>query len=215
MQQACAPFVTNPALRAQLVDVQRRSEQTIDTVSADTVLEAAYTPEAHDRASALAASFEQFIRDHKDEITALQVLYSRPYARRLRFADVKALAQAIGAPPRSWTPEALWRADETLDRSKVRDALRQDDELVPFPEQVEARFERWLAQQASLGRHFTDEQRRWLELIRHHVAGSAEINAESFDLSPLVQHGGLGKAYQVFGDQLGPLLDELNEALAA
>jgi len=230
MQQACVPFVTNPALRAQLVDVQRRSEQTIDTVSADTVLEAAYSPAARERARELAASFEQFIREHKDEITALQVLYSRPYARRLRFSDVKALAQAIGAPPRAWTTEALWRAYETLDQSKVRGsggrvltdivalvryALHQDDELVPFPEQVEARFQRWLAQQESLGRHFTDEQRRWLEMMRDQVAASATVEADAFDYAPFAQHGGLGRAYQVFGDQLGPLLDELNEALAA
>jgi type I restriction enzyme R subunit len=230
LAQACAPFVTNPALRAQLVEVQRRSEQTIDTLSQDVVLEAAYSPLARERAGALAASFEQFVRDHKNEITALQVLYSRPYPQRLRFADVKALAQAIGTPPRSWTPEALWRAYETLDRSKVRGsgsrvltdlvslvryALRQDDELVPFPEQVEARFERWLAQQESLGRQFTDEQRGWLALIRDRIAASVEITAEAFDYAPLAQHGGLGKAYQVFGDALEPLLAELNEVLAA
>ena len=92
-------------------------------------------------------SFQAFIEEHKDEITALQVLYSRPYAQRLRFADIKALAEAIQAPPRNWTPETLWRAYETLDKSKVRGsgtrmltdlvslvrfAIGQDDELVPF-----------------------------------------------------------------------------------
>ena len=38
-----------------------------------------------------------------------------PYAQRLRFADIKALADTIQAPPRQWTPERLWKAYETLD----------------------------------------------------------------------------------------------------
>ena len=61
----------------------------------------------------------------------------------------------------------------------------------------------------------TQEQRRWLELIRDQIAASVEITAEAFDYAPLAQHGGLGKAYQVFGEALEPLLEELNEVLAA
>jgi type I restriction enzyme, R subunit len=79
---------------------------------------------------------------------------------------VKELALAIGRPPRSWTPERLWTAYEALDRSKVhgsgtrvladvvslvRFALRQDDELVPYPERVAARYEAWLLQQENAG----------------------------------------------------------------
>jgi hypothetical protein len=35
------------------------------------------------------------------------------------------------------------------------------------------------------------------------------------ELSPFNQLAGLGEAYQLFGEQLPKLLDELNEALAA
>jgi type I restriction enzyme R subunit len=35
------------------------------------------------------------------------------------------------------------------------------------------------------------------------------------ELSPFNQRGGLGKAHQLFGDQLSTLLEELNEVLAA
>jgi len=229
-RQAVVPLATNPALRDQLVQMKQRFEQTIDTVSKDAVLEAAFSEAARERARELVTSFEQFIHEHKDEITALQVLYSRPYAQRLRFADIKALAEAIKAPPRSWTPEALWRAYETLDQSKVRGsggriltdivalvrfALRQDDELTPFPEQVEGHFQDWLAQQETQGRRFTDEQRGWLELIRDHIAASFRIEADDFQEVPFAQRGGLGKASQVFGKDLNDLLDELNEVLVA
>lgn len=44
---------------------------------------------------------------------------------------------------------------------------------------------------------------------------SLSIEPEYLDLSPFNQSGGLGKAHQLFGEQLPNLLDELNEALAA
>jgi type I restriction enzyme R subunit len=176
------------------------------------------------------ASFEQFLRDIKDEIAALQVFYDRPHRHRLRLADVRALAEAIKAPPRQWTPEELWRAYERLDRSRVRGsggrvltdvvalvryALGQEEDLVPYPEQVNARFAAWLAQQEVNGRRFTAEQRRWLEAIRDQVALSLRIGRDDFDYAPFVQYGGLGRVYELFGEDLDPLLDELNEVLAA
>jgi hypothetical protein len=64
--------------------------------------------------------FQKYLSDHRDQITALQVLCSRPYAQRLRRSEVKALAETLSAPPRGWTPEKLWRAYEAVDRGKVR-----------------------------------------------------------------------------------------------
>lgn len=138
---------------------------------------------------------------------------------------------AIGAPPRRWTADTLWHAYETLERDRVRGAgarrlltdvvslvrfaLRQDNTLAPFKERVDANFAVWLAQQASRGRRFTGDQMRWLELIRDHVVASFQVEIDDLDSVPFNQLGGAGRAYQMFGDQLQPLLDELNEVLAA
>ncbi len=209
---AVQPLVTNPQLRQRISEVKQRFEQTIDQTSQDEIISAGYSGVSRERAQGLTASFEEFIEANKDEITALQVLYSRSYAHRLRFDDIKRLAEAVKAPPRSWTPEALWRAYETLDRSKVRDAsgarlltdivslvrfaLHQEAELVPFAEEVRSRFESWLAQQASRGRTFTDEQRQWLELMRDHIAGSLKIEIDDFDYTPFTRRGGAGVAFR-------------------
>jgi len=48
-----------------------------------------------------------------------------------------------------------------------------------------------------------------------HLATSLNIEPDDFDYAPLNQRGGLGKAHQLFGEQLPKLLDELNEVLAA
>jgi len=41
------------------------------------------------------------------------------------------------------------------------------------------------------------------------------IELDDFDLDPFSQEGGLTAAYQLFGKDLNPLLDELNGVLAA
>lgn len=230
-REAAEPLASNVPFREMLLDARRRAEQTLDAVSQDEVLEAGYSDEARERARTLTGSFEQYLETHKDEITALQVLFDRHYAQRLKFEDVRALAEAIKAPPRSWTPEALWRAYETLDRDRVRGAgaarlltdvvslvryaTHQDDVLEPFAERVSGRFADWLARQEAGGRRFTDEQRQWLELIRDHIAGSLKIEPDDFEYTPFAQRGGVGRVHQVFGSELKQLLDELNEVLAA
>ena len=99
--------------------------------------------------------------------------------------------------------------------SLVRYTLHQDDELVPFRDQVEQRFAAWLSAQEQKGVAFTVEQLQWLTWMKENIAGELGISPESFEYTPFVEHGGIGKAVQVFGDRLTPLLDELTEVLAA
>ena len=219
---AALPFASNPELRQRLETIHQSHEQTIDIVSKDVVLEAGFTEDA---AQDEVQSFRQFIEENRDEITALQVLYERPYRQRLRLDDIRALADAMQAPPRSWTTERLWQAYQRLDESRVRGsgqrqladivalvryAIGDADELAPFADHVNRRFEGWLAVQEMSGREFTAEQRRWLEAIRDRIAGN--VSAEMGDLQnpPLDQRGGLIAAYNLFGDELQSIIDELN-----
>jgi len=228
---AASKPLCDPALRQLILDIKAKNELTIDHVSQDQVIEAGFSQAALDRAKGLVQSFEQFIADHKDEITALQILYSKPYKHRLTFEAVKELADAIEKPPYLWNESQLWHAYAALEKSKVkgtsgkriltdlvslvRFAIHQDNELIPFPERVNANFKAWLASQESSGKTFTEEQRRWLEMIRDHIAASLGIELDDFELSPFSQHGGLGKVYQLFGDKLNSMIEELNETLAA
>jgi type I restriction enzyme R subunit len=229
LDAAVRPF-DDPELRTKLVQIRRSYEQLIDEASRDVVVQTGFSVDAADRARRTVESFAQFIEEHKDEITALQALYSRPYSQRLTFREIKELANAISRPPHRFTPEQVWQAYETLDRSKVRGSpgsvltnivslvrytLHQDDELVPFPDVVHERFDAWITQQEASGRSFTDEQRAWLERIRDHIAASLTITFDDFEAVPFVQHGGAGKAVELFGDDLSPLLEELTEVLAA
>ena len=221
-EDAALPFASNPELRQRLEDIHQSHEQTIDTVSKDVVLDAGFT---NDAAQEAIQSFHQFIEENRDEITALQVLYERPYRQRLRLDDIRALADAMEAPPRSWTTERLWQAYQRLDESRVRGSGQRQladivalvryatgdaDELAPFADHVNRRFAGWLAMQETAGRDFTDEQRWWLEAIRDRIAGNVSAEMRDLQNSPLDQRGGLIAAYDMFGDDLQTIIDELN-----
>ncbi len=234
LAQAAHPIAKNPKLRQRLVDLKKSFEQVIDTVSEDKLLVAGVSKDGRERAANLVKSFEKFIEENKDEIAGLQILYSRPYKQRLTHEQLKELVRAIERPQQPglapMMPERVWQAYEVLDKSKVRGsatklmtdlvslvryAVHQENELRPFKDVVFARFEKWLSDQEKQGRKFTDEQRQWLTAIRDHIAASVSIEQDDFELSPFSQWGGLGKAYKVFGSELQPILEQLNEVLAA
>jgi len=230
LREAVKPL-NDGTLRTTIDAIRTKSEVVIDIISADEIIEVGFSPEALDRAEGVVRSFEKFIEEHRDEITALQVLYSRPYKQRLTFEAIKELADAIERPPYLWNESQLWNAYAALKKSKVkgasgkriltdlvslvRFAIQQDNELVPFPERVSANFKVWLTGQERYGHQFSEEQRRWLEMIRDYIAANLCIQPDDFEYAPFSQQGGIGKAHQLFGQRLNPLLDELSTALAA
>ena len=228
---ATKPF-HDPKLRELLDVIRQKNEITIDIITEDEVLEAAFSKSAKDKAAEVVGKFKQFIEDNKDEITALQILYNRPYKERLNFEHLKELSATINAPPYLMNRGQVWEAYAALEKSKVkgaggkrlltdlvslvRFAIEQDNELVPFPERVNTNFKSWLVGAASAAKTpLTKEQMKWLEMIRDHIAANLSIDTEDFDYAPFSIEGGLGKVHQLFGEQLPVILDELNEGLAA
>jgi type I restriction enzyme R subunit len=228
---ACAPF-DSPKFRNTIMDIKKRSEQVIDTISKDKVIFAGFDEQAKEKAQNIVDTFKRFVEENKDELTALQLIYGKPYSRRrLTYEEIKSLAEAIKKPPYELTPELVWQAYEQLDRAKVKGAgpqklltnlisllhfvIGETDVLEPFPEVENRRFESWLAQQEQLGRKFTPEQRAWLQMIKEHIATSASIRLEDFELSPFYEKGGAVRANRLFEQQLDKLLEELNEVLVA
>jgi type I restriction enzyme R subunit len=228
--EACAPFDV-PALRDALAKAKQDAEQTIDTVTVDTVLSRGFDAAAKEKATALLRSFRDYIEQHKAEIAALQILYSRPFKQRLTETMLKELEKKLRDNHAAWTEDRLWDAFAVTAPSKVkgrsqagrfadlvalvRFSLERQPVLAPFAESVSERFNEWLMDKAKTGKAFTPEQLAWLSLIRDHIATSLSIEPEDLDLSPFNQRGGLGKAHQLFGEQLPELLEELNTALAA
>jgi type I restriction enzyme R subunit len=226
---ACSPF-DDPKLRNTLIDVKKRSEQIIDTVSKDVLIFAGADEQAKVKARLYVEAFRKFIEENKDELTALQIIYSKPYAvRHLTYEAIKQLAEAIRKPPYNLTPELVWMAYEQLEKSKVKGAGPQKlltnivslvrfaigtvDVLEPFAETVNERFNGWLVDQEKQGKRFTPEQLEWLNMIKEHIATSLTIGIEDFENVPFNQKGGAIKANKLFGQELNKIMEELNTVL--
>lgn len=226
--EACKPF-NNPDVCNTLIELRGQQEQTIDIVSQDNVTFAGFDQGSKARAEQRVESFKQFIEDNRDELTAIQIIYSKPYGQRhFTYQQVQQLAQAIEKPPHHFTTAELWSAYERLDQSKVkgvgpdklltniislvRFAIGDTPTLEPYKETVNQRFQEWLNNQE---KEFSPEQMTWLEMIKDHIATSLRIEIDDFGEVPFQGQGGAFKVYQLFGDSLDTILETLNEGLAA
>ena len=224
-----------PKLRDAILSVRRSREQVIDEQTPDVLLTAGYSDEALQKARATLTSFRKFIDDNKDEIEAIRILYSRPYRAGLRFKHVKELAAKLNQAPFYVDPKhpesvgTLWRAYELTEPDKVKGKGRQLVDVValvkhaldpsmplaPMGMTVDERYAEWLAEKESAGVTFTADQRKWLDAIKDHIASSLAIEQDDLEEVPFNTIGGLGRAHELFGERLAPILDELNMRLAA
>jgi type I restriction enzyme, R subunit len=159
VRRAVMPLTANPDLRAYLLE----REILLDETSQDEVLVAGMDLDATQRARNLVESFQEFIQQNKDEITALQILFSRPYAHRLEFGQVRELADRLREELHLDDPlymtEELWRAYTQLEKDRVHGAgerrilsdlvslvrhAAMDEELEPYAERVARRYQEWL-----------------------------------------------------------------------
>ena len=231
VRQAAANLLAdNPDLRTTLLELQQRKEQIIDTVTVDVLTEASFDPAATNRARSTVDSFELFIEENIDQISALQLLYSRPYSlRRLTNEQLQSLQEAIAQPPHSWTTERLWQAYALLERDKVkgvgtqriltdlislvRRALRMEDELIPYRERVQQRYVQWLADQQKHGIIFTPDQRWWLDRIAEQIGLNLTVQPDDLDYGDFFGKGGRIGAMRALGKDWIQLIEQMNEEL--
>jgi type I restriction enzyme R subunit len=133
-------------------------------------------------------------------------------------------------PNRPESLTRLWQAYEVVEPDKVRGkggkqlvdvialvrhAMDPNTTLAPVGMTVQERYQQWMAEKQTSGVIFTADQRKWLDAIKDHIAASLNIEQDDLEEVPFNSIGGLGRAYELFGDKLNAILDELNQRLAA
>jgi len=226
---ACAPF-DDAGLRNLIKAIKKKTDIVIDEGTTDELVSASYDlRQAEQRVS----SFREFIEANKNELLALQILYSQPFPkRRLTYASIKELATRLTDPPHHLSTADVWQAYRRLEASLVRGApsdkvltdiislvrfaTGQHDVLEPYSARVEQKFNLWIGRQKKAGRDFNEEQMNWLTAIRDYLAANVEIApADLMRDHPFADWGGVLEARKLFGSELNGMLDELTEVLAA
>jgi type I restriction enzyme R subunit len=231
---AAAPF-NNPKLRDYIENVRKSHDQIIDTQNLDTLTFSGWDADREAKADEAIATFAQFIKDNRDTVDALSIIYNESYkSRPLTLEMIKGLYEALRQPPYILSVEKLWFAYGIKQPDKVktpnvvnqladiisliRFQLGQTTELSSFSADVARRFQAWTFDKQRGSFKFTQEQSEWLRLIRDHIAASIEVTTDDLELSPFDSMGGLGKFYQLFKDYEGGyeyVLKEMNYALMA
>lgn len=219
----------------ELVDlldrIRRDKEQTVDHDNLDRVLVAGWGKDAAANARTLADEFESYLREHRDQIEALTIFFDLPYRRReVTYEMIRGVLQRLRTDRPALAPLRVWQAYAHLDEYRggqpvnelaalvalIRRVCGIDETLTTFDDCVRRNFQNWILKRHSgSGEKFNDEQMEWLRMIRDHVASSFHVEKDDLEMAPFDQEGGLGRMYQLFGTGMDPLIDELNEALAA
>ena len=159
-------------------------------------------------------SFERFVKENPEHITAIEILLSRP-----KNWSADALDELREKLKRSdFGEKDLQRAHGKVNNKPLADIIsiikHAADIHVPILN-ADERISLVLAK-ITAEVEFTEEQQKWLSYIREHLIENLAISKTDFETMPVFERqGGLGKAKKVFGEDLDTLIDELNTSLAA
>jgi type I restriction enzyme R subunit len=229
IEQIITPIASNPQLRQRILEIRLSHDLIFDEGNKDELLDARGVVDTS-KAKSLVESWIKYVEDNKDEITAIQMLYSKPKNVSITYKEIKELAERISRPHPTWTVDVLWNAYLALEPTKVRKSavhtttdlvslvrftLGQMNELVPYAQLVEERYAGWLLQQGNLGVKFTDNQKWWLDRIKDAISQSAHFDVKDLEMSPFTERGGTDGVLAELGNSVTGLIESMNMELAS
>jgi type I restriction enzyme R subunit len=227
--EAVKPF-NNPEFRDVICQIKQNHEQYIDYNAIDVVKVADWQTTTKEQASEIITKFTDFINQNKDRIDALQLIFSHDFKnRQLVYNSVETLYDEIKKA--GFSNEQLWNAHFTLGNTDkkapelqladiiqiIRFTLDGQPPLTTFGDSVRVKYRDWImAKNHEKGQgHITNEQNDWLSTIRDQIITSVSISQDDFNLGKLREMGGIGKFYELFGENYVELLKEMNSELVA
>lgn len=221
----------NGALSDHIENVRKLHEQIIDAINIDSVTKSEWDKSSIDNAKAVVREFSEYLEANKDEIKALSIFYDQPYNRRsITFKMIKEVMDKLKIDKPSLAPHYVWEAYSQLENntskapqdqltvlvSLIRRACGIDEHLKPFDKTIDENFKNWIFKQ-NAGQHnrFNKNQMEWLRMIKEHIVSSYHLDMDDLDYTPFDSQGGRGKMYQLFGNEMENVIDELNDALVA
>jgi type I restriction enzyme R subunit len=215
-----------------LIDsIRRDKEQTLVHDDLDSVITAAWAGDTEDNARALTQEFADYLQEHRDDIEALSIYFQTPARRsEITYQMIRQLLERLRADRPKLAPLRVWQAYAHLDNYKghspigdltalvalIRRVTGLDNTLSTYAATVRRNFQSWIMQHHSgAGEKFNEEQMTWLQMVRDHIISSFHIERDDLEMAPFDSKGGMGRMYQLFGDGMDDVIEELNRELVA
>ena len=195
----------------------------------DEVINVGWGKDKEEKANELIKDFTEWMQQHKDELLALQIFYNQPYRRReITHRLIKEVFDKLQNEKPNLSPMNVWHAFEIIEKchgsplneltaifSLIRKVSGIDITLTANDITVNKNFKEWAFKKQAGATKFNEEQMQWLRMIKDYVINSFHIDRDDFDLNPFNAQGGLGKMWQLFGEETDGIINELNDVLAA
>ncbi|MDD3146049.1 MAG: type I restriction-modification enzyme R subunit C-terminal domain-containing protein, partial [Candidatus Riflebacteria bacterium] len=228
LQNQAAKVFTG-GLNKYIEDLRKVHEQKIDILNPDEIVHSGWDTGNQEKAKELIQSFTEWITAHRDEMVALQIFYDQPFRRReLTFSMIKDLSEKMLLDKPAIAALSVWRAYEQLEKvggqpknelvalvSLIRKVANIDAALTAYDKTVDRNFQAWLFKKQAGTLKFSKDQMEWLYMLKDQIATSVHVEVDDLDYTPFDASGGRGRMWQLFGNSMETILEELNEALAA
>jgi len=216
----------------ELIDsIRRDKEQTLVHDDLDSVITAEWAGDTEDNAKALTQEFADYLQEHRDDIEALSIYFQTPARRSdITYQMIRELLERLRSDRPKLAPLRVWQAYAHLDNYKgdspigdltalvalLRRVTGLDNTLSTYAATVRRNFQSWIMQHHSgAGEKFNEEQMTWLQMVRDHIISSFHIERDDLEMAPFDSKGGMGRMYQLFGDGMDAVIEELNRELVA
>ena len=161
-------------------------------------------------------AFEKFVKENPVHMEALEILLNRP--KDFDASQLKDLRNTLDRQPNDlvdkFTEKNLRRAynKELTDIISIIRHAATGGELLTTEQRVNKAL-----MKVKSDRAFTEEQEKWLALIRTHLIENLLMEKEDMDYLPIFTREGASwdKLNKVFGGELETIIHEINEAIAA
>ncbi|SPD73997.1 Type III restriction protein res subunit (fragment) [uncultured Desulfobacterium sp.] len=159
-------------------------------------------------------AFARFVLENRDQIEAIRILLERP--REWRTDALEELREKLAHE--DFSEKTLQKAHQLVYNkaladiiSMVKHGARSEAPLWTSAERVDRAMARVMK-----GKTFDKDQQQWLGMIREHLVENLTIEMDDFDNMPIfARQGGRSRAKKIFGDDLHPLIQDINFAVAA
>lgn len=159
-------------------------------------------------------SFEQFVKENKDHIEAIEILIKRPKdwkTEALNELRNKLKLNKFSEPDLQKAYHIVYSKALADIISIIKHSAKEESPIYTAQERVERVMRKIMSE-----RSFTTEQIKWLELIREHLAENLTIDMEDFEQIPVfTRQGGKAKAIRVFNGEFDGIIKVLNELIAS